>query len=143
MVVRGMVLAKAVPVAWTTCRVTINQDMKALRPVSVIHEQFLARALTATQNALLSLVDVTGHGSRRLPTDRWLALPLAIPPRTEQEVILNYIQESTAALAAAAERARRSIELLREYRTALISAAVTGKIDVRRSPPHRRGRQPR
>ena len=131
MVVRGMILAKTVPVAWTKCRVTINQDMKALRPVSGINEQFLARALAARQEALLSLVDVAGHGSRRLPTDRWLAMPLPIPPRAEQEVIVNHTQESTAALAAAAEKARASTELLREYRTSLMTAAVTGSIDVR------------
>jgi type I restriction enzyme S subunit len=32
---------------------------------------------------------------------------------------------------AAIDKSRRSIDLLREHRTALISAAVTGKIDVR------------
>ena len=139
MVVRGMILVRAVPVAWTKSRVTINQDMKALRPIPGIHGQFLAQALATRQEALLSLVDVAGHGSRRLPTDRWLALPLAIPPSDEQEVIIGHIQESTAALVAATEKARASIDSLREYRTALISAAVTGSIDVRN--PNKRGRR--
>ena len=129
MVVRGMILAKAVPVAWTTCRVTINQDMKALRPLRGVNERFLGRALAATQEALLSLVDVAGHGSRRLPTDRWLALPLAIPPRTEQEVILDFLDRETAKIDELLARQERLIDLLQEKRTALITRAVTLGLD--------------
>lgn len=43
----------------------------------------------------------------------------------------NYLDEATAALDALTSEAERGIELLQERRTALISAAVTGKIDVR------------
>ena len=55
----------------------------------------------------------------------------AYPPVDEQERIAEYISRETAKLDTLVEKSRRSIELMREHRTALIWAAVTGKIDVR------------
>jgi type I restriction enzyme S subunit len=54
-----------------------------------------------------------------------------IPPREEQAAIAAFLDRETARIDALAAKAREGIERLREYRTALISAAVTGKIDVR------------
>ena len=67
MVVRGMILARRVPIAWITSSVTINQDMKALIPAPGINAEFLARVLDSAQDAFMSLVDEAGHGTRRLP----------------------------------------------------------------------------
>ena len=53
------------------------------------------------------------------------------PPLPEQQAIAAYLDEQTARFDALMAEARRGIELLKERRTALISAAVTGKIDVR------------
>jgi len=55
----------------------------------------------------------------------------ALPPLTEQEELLRAIEERTGGLNDAAEKARREIELLREYRVRLIADVVTGKLDVR------------
>jgi type I restriction enzyme, S subunit len=54
-----------------------------------------------------------------------------LPPISEQERIVQYIGEETAKIDALISRIREAIEKLKEYSTALISAAVTGKIDVR------------
>jgi len=56
---------------------------------------------------------------------------VAIPPYDEQRAIAAFLDRETARIDALIEKIRKSIDLLREYRTALISAAVTGKIDVR------------
>jgi type I restriction enzyme S subunit len=56
---------------------------------------------------------------------------LASPPREEQQVIAAFVGTETAMLDSLTTEAERAIELLQERRTALISAAVTGKIDVR------------
>ena len=58
-------------------------------------------------------------------------VPVAIPPRDEQTLIVAYTQSKIASLGALLGKVHRAIDRLREYRTALISAAVTGKIDVR------------
>jgi type I restriction enzyme S subunit len=54
-----------------------------------------------------------------------------IPPLEEQQQIANYLDDKTSKMDKLIEKANKSIELLKEKRTALISAAVTGKIDVR------------
>ena len=56
---------------------------------------------------------------------------LLLPPRSEQNAIVDYLDRKTAVIAANDERANRQIDLLREYRTRLISDVVTGKLDVR------------
>jgi type I restriction enzyme S subunit len=54
-----------------------------------------------------------------------------LPPTEEQEAIVAFLDEETRKLDGLVAEAQRAIELLQERRTALISAAVTGKIDVR------------
>ena len=131
MVVRGMILARRVPVAWTTSSVTINQDMKALRPVKELDAAFLALFLGSVQEALTPLIDEAAHGTRRLPTERWRELPIPMPSLAEQIAIGRYLNHETANIDVAIDRARRETELLREFRTRLIADVVTGKLDVR------------
>jgi type I restriction enzyme S subunit len=57
--------------------------------------------------------------------------PVALPPRDEQELIIQYIEEESQLIDQAITRAQREIELMREYRTRLISDVVTGQVDVR------------
>jgi type I restriction enzyme S subunit len=58
-------------------------------------------------------------------------LACTVPPVEEQSEIAQFLKHETAKLDALTAEAERGIELLQERRTALISAAVTGKIDVR------------
>jgi type I restriction enzyme S subunit len=59
------------------------------------------------------------------------ALPVAIPPLIEQHAIVEYLDGATAKLDELVAEAESAMRLLGERRSALISAAVTGKIDVR------------
>lgn len=58
-------------------------------------------------------------------------LLLVCPPPDEQHAIAAHLDHETAKLDALIAKVRALVERLQEYRTALISAAVTGKIDVR------------
>ena len=58
-------------------------------------------------------------------------LPLLVPPPREQAEIAGHIDAQTAAMESLSAEAIAAVELLQERRSALISAAVTGKIDVR------------
>ena len=58
-------------------------------------------------------------------------LSAAIPPLVEQREIVERVYKKMRSIDAAMAKAERGIELLKERRSALISAAVTGKIDVR------------
>lgn len=53
------------------------------------------------------------------------------PPRDEQRAIAEYLDHATARLDALVTKIQDAITRLREYRGALIAAAVTGKVDVR------------
>ena len=55
----------------------------------------------------------------------------AVPPIEEQRTIVAQLDLETAKFDTLTAEAQRAIDLLQERRTALISAAVTGQIDVR------------
>lgn len=57
--------------------------------------------------------------------------PILVPSKNEREQILNYLNEKFNQFSKLENRCYQQVELLKERRTALISAAVTGKIDVR------------
>jgi type I restriction enzyme, S subunit len=78
----------------------------------------------------LSLESV-GSTMENLNTEILSRVPFAMPRLDEQNGITDYIECETAKLDALIAKTQNSIERLQEYRTALISAAVTGKIDVR------------
>ncbi len=59
-------------------------------------------------------------------------LPILVPSLPEQSVIANFLDCETGKIDKLIEKINESIAKLREFRTALISAAVTGKIDVRK-----------
>ena len=59
------------------------------------------------------------------------ALEVPVPLLSEQSAIADFLASETAEINALIAKVREGIEKLKEYRTALISAAVTGKIDVR------------
>lgn len=58
-------------------------------------------------------------------------LPVVEPPYEEQKAIVYFIEKESAKVDLAIAQVEKEIELIQEYRTTLISDAVTGKIDVR------------
>lgn len=68
---------------------------------------------------------------QNVSADRYANLRLTSPSLPEQRAIAAFLDRETARIDALTARVREAIALLKEYRTALISAAVTGKIDVR------------
>lgn len=76
-------------------------------------------------------------GQKRVPDSFIRDYHCPLPPMEEQQRIVAFLDRETARIDALIEKVEKSIELLREYRTALISAAVTGKIDVRTMPAGR------
>ena len=56
---------------------------------------------------------------------------IAWPPLNEQIEIRRYLQEETAQIDSLLDLSRRSVDLLKERRSAFITAAVTGQIDLR------------
>ena len=68
-----------------------------------------------------------------LNTDTVGAIHIGVPPIPEQAAIADYLVVRLGELDSTTAKMDTAIERLQEHRTALITAAVTGKIDVRES----------
>ncbi|QDH13034.1 restriction endonuclease subunit S [Formicincola oecophyllae] len=74
----------------------------------------------------------------KMPRIDWLGLSsqlAPLPPLSEQKAIAAYLDEECGKIDELKQAAQEAIALLKEKRSALISAAVTGKIDVRNLAP--------
>ena len=70
-------------------------------------------------------------GIQNLDQASYFNEPVGVPPAAEQAEISDYLEGKCAVIDSASDTAGQVILLLKERRSALISAAVTGKIDVR------------
>ena len=80
----------------------------------------------------IEVTNSSTYGSK-MPRVSWefiADLPIAIPPLSEQTTIVQHIESESARIDAKIANAKKLIDLLKEYRTALISEVVTGKIKV-------------
>jgi type I restriction enzyme S subunit len=130
-VVRGMILSHSVPVAINTNLVTINQDMKALIPNSDVLCDYLHLVLKGFRENILDLTDNSAHGTKCLKTESFERMQIPIPPSYEQNEMISEIKEIASKIDSLMSKQYEALALLKERRTALISATVTGKIDVR------------
>jgi type I restriction enzyme S subunit len=70
-------------------------------------------------------------GQPNIGMDDFGRMRITIPPLIEQEKIVKHINKKTAEISEILIKSKQEIELLKEYKTALISEVVTGKVDVR------------
>ena len=108
---------------------TINQNMAALVTGKRLDSRYLYLAVTAAYDDLRLL----GRGANppALNCDILRAYRIPLPPLEEQRTIAGQTQKMLDSIESSMALATRQGELLRERRTTLISAAVTGKIDLR------------
>ena len=130
-VVRGMILAHTFPVAVTNVPLTINQDMKALIPKRDYMADYIAYLLEGIGAAMLAQVEDSAHGTKCLRTDLWRNTEIYLPDENEQVAICSRIKQQSGQNDKLLHLVTDSVSRLHEYHSALISAAVTGKIDVR------------
>ncbi|ELV8773116.1 restriction endonuclease subunit S [Vibrio harveyi] len=78
-------------------------------------------------------VDLASYGAaqKQFNVSDAIEFIFPVPPAEEQKKIASFVQSTLDKFTLLADQAQKQIELLKERRTALISAAVTGKIDVR------------
>lgn len=124
-VVRGMILARSVPLAINLTPVTINQDMKALVPkTEEITGTYLWAALTAAKPQLKSLVRTAGHGTRKLDTPDLMQFRI---PRPDPEQI-RLVSSAVEAHRQLVERRRESELSLNRLFTLLLTRAFDGSL---------------
>lgn len=107
------------------------QRVAALRPLSSLDRGFVYLIVQLWEFQEYFVPDMTGISVPHISPEQINGFPLAIPPLEEQREIVAHLHRETAKLDTLTTEAERAITLLKERRAALISAAVTGKIDVR------------
>lgn len=111
---------------------TINQHVVYIKPRSdSLNIDFLRRVFDMAYQYLRTESDSAGSTKGAITCDQILRLTIPFPCIDEQDKIVKFLDDEAARLDALTNEASLGIKLLHERRSALISAAVTGKIDVR------------
>ncbi|MCW5599849.1 MAG: restriction endonuclease subunit S [Nitrosomonas sp.] len=132
MVVRSGILKHTIPVAINDVPVTLNQDMKALDfTEGSCLSIFFLRWVQGLNDVLLLAWAKQGATVESIEQSYLAETVVPLPSIAEQNTIIEFLDRETTKINELIAEAQRTIELLKERRAALISAAVTGKIDVR------------
>lgn len=116
----------------------INQAVCAILPTNKINPDFLHLYVEFYRPYWM----VGAEGARKDPNinqETIRELVVSSPPYDEQVEIVKVIQQKIAVIDQTVSKCEKNIQLMQERRTALISAAVTGKIDVRHHASHPTG----
>lgn len=109
----------------------LNQRVCVFRAANSDTQQFLWYVLQTSFYAEYLAVTAFGGAQPNISDKELVAISVPLPAAGEIKPIVALLDVETAKLDALAAKAERAIDLLQERRSALISAAVTGKIDVR------------
>lgn len=118
----------------------VNQHLCLIRPAGAILSTFLATTLKSdvgqTQFAL------SQYGLKQgLSLENIRELWVAVPPLREQVAIVEFVEAEMNRLTSLSKLAGSGVSLLKERRSALIAATVTGQIDVRNAVAHKENAQ--
>jgi type I restriction enzyme S subunit len=97
----------------------------------IIDSYFLRYALDSQSTKEQSQSRRLGSALQHLHLEQIAGIAVALPPLEEQRLIVSSLKRRLAGITALKGRVGEAIDRLTEFRSALISAAVTGKIDVR------------
>ena len=108
-----------------------NQAVSFIRPKDIRYSMYISSWLnTASVRRFVALNSVQS-AQPNLSMEDLGNIPIPLPPGDELSKIMTHLHVETAKIDTLTAEAQRAIDLLQERRTALISAAVTGQIDVR------------
>lgn len=106
-----------------------NQACCALVEPVGVSVKFVEYSLIAARNWLL--LEASGGGQPNINQEKVRAFRIPVPQIREQRAIIRQIDQKTSRIDALIAKAEEHISLAKERRAALITAAVTGQIDVR------------
>ncbi len=126
----SVVLSTRAPIghfAISTVPACCNQGCRILEPENGIPEYWYYTLLSAKP-----ILQCLGQGSTfmELPRQSLAGFKLPVPPLEEQQAIAEHIEKKTATIDRQKAQVTEAIERLKEYRSALITDTVTGKMNV-------------
>jgi type I restriction enzyme S subunit len=110
-----------------------NQQINGISPNRLIDAKFLLYSLLIKQEIMKLISNATTLGI--MNQEKTKSIQLCIPPLEEQQVIAEQIEKKTAIIDRQKAQVTEAIERLNEYRSALITDAVTGKMNVHSHQP--------
>ena len=108
----------------------MGQDVCLIRS-STENQRWLNYFLCSSAMLYQLASTLVGSTFNRINVAEVMTLLVPVPPRVEQDRIAEFLDLETAKIDSLVTKVHEAIDHLKELRTALISAAVTGKIDVR------------
>ena len=114
-------------------RLLLCDKLYRIKSNLLIEPEYLVRFMRSTIARYQYEMNATGtSGSmQNIGQDTLKNLPIPLPPKDEQVAILKDLERKLEKITVAEEKVTSVIEKLTEYRTSIITNAVTGKIDVR------------
>jgi type I restriction enzyme S subunit len=111
----------------------VSPDYTVFKKISNIHTKYYEYLFRYTSyvSEFKRISKGVGSGFLRLYTGEFNEVPALIPPYQEQAQIVEYIDNESVRLADLGKKIETAIERLQEYRAALISSVVTGKVQVK------------
>jgi len=127
-VVRGMILARYVPVAVSGIPCVINQDMKAIVPSDDIVAEYLAHMLWGGNDILQGMVETAGHGTKKLETARWSTVEIPVPDIRTQRAIVYELREYEKKLSELKSLQDKTSEAVGIFQSAVLAKAFRGEL---------------
>jgi type I restriction enzyme S subunit len=125
-VVRGMSLVREVRAGIAERSLAFGQDCKALVAVDGVEPLFLAFTVLDRQTTMHGMVELAGHGTGKLSTDRLKALPVALPPLALQRQFVEAVTPMRDGISAS----MATKQALARTRDLLLPRVVTGRLDI-------------
>lgn len=108
----------------------VNQHVCILRSNNKVDYRYLHLVLSSTTGQEQVKLESTGAGREGLTFEAIKGFTLTLPPLVEQLEIIGYVSVESTRFDEIMKRTVKSIDLLKERRSALITAAVTGRVKI-------------
>jgi type I restriction enzyme S subunit len=128
MVTRSGILQHTFPVALAGADVTVNQDIKVLRPNESISPKLSFYMLKSFGQEVLSACAKDGTTVQSIDSEKLEAFPLPLPPLAEQTRIVQKLDELLAQVDTLKARIDAIPALLKRFRQSVLAAAVSGRL---------------
>ena len=128
MVTRSGILQHTFPVALTGAPVTVNQDIKVLRPTQGISPKFSFYMLKSYGSQILSECSKDGTTVQSIDSEKLVAFSFPLPPLAEQIRIVQKLDELLAQVDNLKARIDAIPTLLKRFRQSVLSVAISGRL---------------
>ncbi|WKV84651.1 restriction endonuclease subunit S [Pseudomonas sp. B24_DOA] len=127
-VTRSGILQHTLPVALAGVELTVNQDVKVIRPIEGIDPKFLFYLIKNFGGKILSACVKEGTTVQSIDSSKLEAFQLPLPPAIEQSRIVQKIDELLAQVDTLKARIDAMPALLKRFRQSVLAAAVSGRL---------------